>query len=705
MLQLKTNLKSMYRHFLLLIFTTVQTVVLAQISVKAERTNTRYELGETANFRVTSAANGTVSYQIKHTLIDSLPLLASGTAQVTNGVTNIAYSATEPVFLTCKVIQNTDTVHTGATFSMEKLMPLEEEPADFDAFWAAQKAAVRAVPMDAHLTYIRTSTYANVFSFDIAITDGKRAYGYLVIPITMVSTYPAVLLMPSYGAVANIVTDDIAVAERAGVISVFLSPHNNPPNVAAASSEYLTEGIATPQSYYLKYVLLGAVKTIDYLQTRPDFNGQVGAMGISQGGGLAALIAGIDNRVGLLACAYPSFSHQAAAKYLKPSSFPYAYNTAYTATITRDNILSTFKYYDPVYALRRFKGVSYNATSLKDFVCPPQAVTTGLNQIKGQKINEFLFNRHHIEGPDEFFNSSLNNSIYAFFRRHFPACRQAPWPFNPTTLGYVINAGKDTILRGNTLNLTGFVGVNDTAAASFPVKWEKIDGNGRVVFGNPTNRNTTATFSQTGVYRLRFYGYDFSTVNDNKYFVLSNDIVVTVNALIPVELKIFIGRVEDKTNELKWETANYINNEGFDIERSADTNRWQTLDFVKGKVHSSPSNTYNFTDSDPLSIGYYRLRQVGVNGTFTYSNTLSLVRNRLDVVQLFPNPVNDMLTIRRNNTDNADIKIYDILGQIQFVGTTKTNETTLNMSDLVKGTYFIEIKNGSFIIIKKFIKG
>ena len=606
----------MYHKYLPLIFALFQTMLSAQISVKTERLSGRYEAGETAIFKVTGAASGAVSYQIKRTLIDTLPLLATGTAQVVNGQATIAFQTTEPAFLTCRITQDTHIVYAGAGVSIERLQPLENEPADFDAFWTAQKAAVRAVPMDVNLTYVRTSAYSNVFSFDIAVTDGKRAYGYLVVPISLVGSYPAVLLMPSFGTGANVVTDDVAMAERAGVLSVFLSAHNDPPNVRSDADNYLTDGIQTPQSYYLKYVLLGAVKTIDYLQTRPDFNGQVGTMGTSQGGGLSALIAGIDNRISVLTASYPSFCHQAAAKYQKPSAFPYTYNTAFAASgESRSVVLSTIKYYDPVYALRRFKGVSYNATSYKDFVCPPEAVSTALNQIKGQKINLVIFDKAHTQGPDEFFDSSLNNSIYALFRRHFAASRQAPWPFNPPTLGYVIDAGKDTVLIGKTLNLKGFVGINDTAARNFPVKWEKIDGNGTVVFSDSMNRHTTVTFGQTGVYRLRFYAYDFSTVNDNKYFVLSNDVVITVQTSTPVDL-------------------NYLK----------------------------------------------------------------------ETVQVFPNPVFTFLSITLDNKVKTEFKIYDILGRIQLLESTEKNHTTLNVNHLAQGTYFIEIKNGPSVIIKKFIK-
>ena len=74
----------MYK-YLPLVFTLFQTMLSAQISVTTERPSGRYEAGEIATFKVTGAASGTVSYQIKRTLIDSLPLLASGTAAVVNG--------------------------------------------------------------------------------------------------------------------------------------------------------------------------------------------------------------------------------------------------------------------------------------------------------------------------------------------------------------------------------------------------------------------------------------------------------------------------------------------------------------------------------------------------------------------------------------------------------------------------------------------
>ena len=49
---------------------------------------------------------------------------------------------------------------------------------------------------------------------------------------------------------------------------------------------------------------------------------------------------------------------------------------------------------------------------------------------------------------------------------------------------------------------------------SVPVRWEKIEGNGTVTFSNPTSRQTSARFSTSGTYVLRFTAEDDYKIND-----------------------------------------------------------------------------------------------------------------------------------------------------------------------------------------------
>jgi len=59
-------------------------------------------------------------------------------------------------------------------------------------------------------------------------------------------------------------------------------------------------------------------------------------------------------------------------------------------------------------------------------------------------------------------------------------------------------------------------------------------------------------------------------------------------------------------------------------------------------------------------------------------------------IVIYPNPVNDILTINSNNTIDW-VKVFDILGkEVQVV---KLSDTSYDFSQLSKGVYIIKIKD------------
>lgn len=73
-----------------------------------------------------------------------------------------------------------------------------------------------------------------------------------------------------------------------------------------------------------------------------------------------------------------------------------------------------------------------------------------------------------------------------------------------------------------------------------------------------------------------------------------------------------------------------------------------------------------------------------------------------NAIQIFPNPVNDILTIK--NLSIMDLEIYDLLGRNVQVNETvfdSGNQLTLNVSTLIPGMYFIRSKNKSVRFIKE----
>jgi hypothetical protein len=290
-------------------------------------------------------------------------------------------------------------------------------------------------------------------------------------------------------------------------------------------------------------------------------------------------------------------------------------------------------------------------------------------------------------------------------RRHFPNTSNPPFPFVTKTLGYSIDAGNDATTNSNTILLRGSV-LLENAAANFPVRWEKVEGAGSVNFDNPNALSTNATFSQSGVYRLRLIAEDLSKLdNEAKYSTLSDDIIVNVGT-IPIELVDFKGQLIPTGTILTWSTVTEVNNKYFELERSIDATTWKLTARLDGKGNSNALSNYTYTDGSVLSVVYYRLKQIDSNSKFQYSKTISLTRNRDASVDVFPNPVGRDLTIKINEiVRKAEIKLFDLTGKLWLTETLNSNQKTLNVSYFPRGKYFMHVNyNDGGVIFKSFVK-
>lgn len=90
-----------------------------------------------------------------------------------------------------------------------------------------------------------------------------------------------------------------------------------------------------------------------------------------------------------------------------------------------------------------------------------------------------------------------------------------------------------------------------------------------------------------------------------------------------------------------------------------------------------------------------------------YINWDKLIKNNFDLkVEIYPNPVetNLKVALKTNNTKPVKIYIYNYLGKLTETIITDQNEISLNLSNIPSGSYFLAIKYGKEIIVKKFNK-
>jgi len=85
----------------------------------------------------------------------------------------------------------------------------------------------------------------------------------------------------------------------------------------------------------------------------------------------------------------------------------------------------------------------------------------------------------------------------------------------------MVVAGPDQliILPANSVSLAGSVIYDVFPGTVDSVLWSKISGPGGVTFSNPSNTLTTATFSRSGIYRLRLFASDSFLSGSSELFV------------------------------------------------------------------------------------------------------------------------------------------------------------------------------------------
>ncbi|MFZ4799161.1 MAG: T9SS type A sorting domain-containing protein [Bacteroidia bacterium] len=174
---------------------------------------------------------------------------------------------------------------------------------------------------------------------------------------------------------------------------------------------------------------------------------------------------------------------------------------------------------------------------------------------------------------------------------------------------------------------------------------------------------------------------------------------------MPVTLTSFEARLVNEKVQLNWATANEINNSHFEIERTNDPNTgtWKYIGKVNGNGNSNTLSHYQFVDSlnnyflPQNGFLYYRLKQIDFDGSFVYSKTEVLNFNRRKSLNLYPNPVHDILSL----SESGNISIYDLQGRLVL---TQLNTAQVNISNLENGIYLAYVFADNIQEVVKIIK-
>jgi len=268
------------------------------------------------------------------------------------------------------------------------------EPADFDAFWKAQKARLAAVPLKASLAEVASKNPDfQVYDVKVDCLGGKPVSGYLSVPKNaQAKSLPAQVSFLGYGVCG-------ANQEfRGGALVFQINAHGiengREPEYYKALQDGVLKGYAfngeenaKPETAYFNGMMLRVMRALEYVKSRPEWDGKTLIVSGGSQGGLQAI-----NAAALDANVTQCFAYKPWCGDLGGITFGRIRGW-------RPDYTDGLAYYDIVNQAKRITCETFVNTGLGDYVCPPSSVSALYNNLRGPKTIEYIQGSTHGYDP------------------------------------------------------------------------------------------------------------------------------------------------------------------------------------------------------------------------------------------------------------------------------------------------------------------
>lgn len=197
-----------------------------------------------------------------------------------------------------------------------------------------------------------------------------------------------------------------------------------------------------------------------------------------------------------------------------------------------------------------------------------------------------------------------------------------------------------------------------------------------------SNQTTEARFT------LIVLGFEIDSIS------FSKDVSYLTGNILPLSFTSFNASLNNNEVVLNWQTAQEINTNYFNVQRSLTGNNFTDIAEVKATGSSSVAR-YNYVDQDYVKPGvppsvFYRIKETDKDGKEFYSD-IKVVHGTAGNISLYPNPVTNYINFKGSSVAEA-ISIYDAKGHLVKQFTNYQLSNPIDVSRFSKGSYFVQIK-------------
>jgi cephalosporin-C deacetylase-like acetyl esterase len=253
-------------------------------------------------------------------------------------------------------------------------------PPDFDSFWSEKLAAQAKIPLNPVLTSVTSEVPGveiSIFNLDAL---GSHVHGYIAKPARE-GKFPALIQLQYAGVYAlNARMDEQHASEGWLVINV--DSHDKQPDDPSGNVPRAYQAIGNTDretSYFLNMYLRDS-RALDYLLTRPDWDGKTIVLtGGSMGGQQSLVLAGLrpEKITDVLVCV-PAGADTNGDLHGRKAGYP-------NWPSDNPDIMHASRYFDPINFASHIKAPVMAGMGFIDTTAPPAGIWTALNQIPGPK--------------------------------------------------------------------------------------------------------------------------------------------------------------------------------------------------------------------------------------------------------------------------------------------------------------------------------
>jgi hypothetical protein len=203
---------------------------------------------------------------------------------------------------------------------------------------------------------------------------------------------------------------------------------------------------------------------------------------------------------------------------------------------------------------------------------------------------------------------------------------------------------------------------------------------------------------------------DLESIQRGSWFVAAPTPGLPNDFILPVRFINFEVKNISTTHFLSWQTTEEKNHDHFEVEVSINGAEFKMLDKVSEGVRKGNLANYQYHyQTQAKGTFQYRIKQVDLDGRMSYSSikTILVEGNRDQAIKVYPTFSNDFIYIESPDVEQqTSVECINVMGKVVVARefAPGMDRITMDISQLLAGTYFIRIERGGYHQLTRIFK-